>query len=59
MKKVRYVAPLLSLAVLFPTATNVFAEPTKNIPVETVEFIGMACSRHGRRTFKNVQRSIS
>ena len=42
MKKVKYIAPLLSLAVLFPTSTNVFAEPNKNIPVETVEFIGMA-----------------
>ncbi|MEH7121959.1 alkaline phosphatase PhoX [Bacillus sp. JJ1773] len=42
MKKAKYVAPLLSLAVLFPTAANVLADSNKNIPVEKVEFIGMA-----------------
>ena len=42
MKKAKYIAPLLSLAVLFPTASNVLADTNKNIPVEKVEFIGMA-----------------
>lgn len=42
MKKTKYIAPLLSLAVLFPTASNVLADTNKNIPVEKVEFIGMA-----------------
>ena len=41
MKKTKYIAPLLSLAVLFPTASNVLADTNKNIPVEKVEFIGM------------------
>ena len=42
MKKAKLVAPLLSLAVLFPTAANVLADTNKNIPVEKVEFIGMS-----------------
>ena len=54
MKKGKYIAPLLSLAVLFPTATNVLAEPNKNIPVEKVEFIGMAAPHTDDGTFKNV-----
>ncbi len=41
MKKTKYIAPLLGLAVLFPTASNVLADTNKNIPVEKVEFIGM------------------
>ncbi len=41
MRKRTIVAPLLTLAVLFPTATNVFAEPHKTVTVDKVEFIGM------------------
>ena len=41
MKKRKILVPLLSLAVLFPTATNVFADPLKPAAVKTVEFIGM------------------
>jgi uncharacterized protein len=41
MKKTKFIAPLLSLAVLFPSASNVFAEPDKVVSVEKVEFIGM------------------
>ncbi|WP_082034187.1 PhoX family protein [Cohnella kolymensis] len=41
MKKTKFIAPLLSLAVLFPSAANVFAEPDKRVSVEKVEFIGM------------------
>ena len=41
MKKRKVLVPLLSLAVLFPTATNVFADPLNPAVVKTVEFIGM------------------
>jgi uncharacterized protein len=41
MKKRKIIVPLLSLAVLFPTASNVFAEPHKPVSVKKVEFIGM------------------
>lgn len=41
MKKRKVLVPLLSLAVLLPTATNVFADPLKPAVVKTVEFIGM------------------
>jgi uncharacterized protein len=41
VKKIKMVAPLLSLAVLLPSATNVLAQPYKQLPVEKVEFIGM------------------
>ncbi|VEF47624.1 Predicted phosphatase [Bacillus freudenreichii] len=42
MNKKKIIAPLLSAAILFPTATNVFAEPNKSISsVKSVEFVGM------------------
>ncbi|MCM3773849.1 hypothetical protein M3225_25765 [Priestia aryabhattai] len=41
MKKQKIIVPLLSLAVLFPTATNVFANPEKTVSVDKVEFVGM------------------
>jgi secreted PhoX family phosphatase len=39
MKKMKFVAPLFSLAIIAPTAFNVYAE--KFVSVEKVEFIGM------------------
>ncbi|MGM0878087.1 MAG: PhoX family protein [Bacillota bacterium] len=39
MKK--FIAPVVSLALLFPTMTNVFADSDEQITIETVEFIGM------------------
>ncbi|MDF9762123.1 hypothetical protein OKW24_003896 [Peribacillus simplex] len=41
MKKGKIVAPLLSLTVLLPSTTNVFAQPDKQVSVHKVEFIGM------------------
>ncbi|MBA4536704.1 DUF839 domain-containing protein [Bacillus aquiflavi] len=41
MKKRKLVVPLLSLAVLFPSATNVFANPQKPVSIDKVEFVGM------------------
>jgi uncharacterized protein len=42
MKKRKIIIPLLSLAVLVPSATNVFANPHKTVSVDKVEFVGMA-----------------
>ncbi|WP_047154058.1 hypothetical protein [Aneurinibacillus tyrosinisolvens] len=39
MKKLA--VPFLSLAVLFPSASNVFAAPHTPAPIDKVEFIGM------------------
>jgi hypothetical protein len=41
MKKRKILIPLFTLAVIFPSATNVFADPLKPAPVKSVEFIGM------------------
>ena len=42
MNKKKVIIPLLSAALLFPSAANVFAEPYKPIEsVKSVEFIGM------------------
>ena len=41
MKKRKILIPLFTLAVIFPSATNVFADPLKPTPVKSVEFIGM------------------
>ncbi len=42
MNKKKVIIPLLSAALLFPSAVNVFAEPHKPIEsVKSVEFIGM------------------
>ena len=41
MKKSKVIVPLLSAAILFPSAVNVQANPYKPIPVKSVEFVGM------------------
>ncbi|MFS0599338.1 alkaline phosphatase PhoX [Peribacillus frigoritolerans] len=41
MKNRKMIVPLLSLAVLFPSAANVYAQPNEKVEVEKVEFIGM------------------
>ncbi|MEH7385160.1 alkaline phosphatase PhoX [Bacillus sp. JJ1521] len=41
MNKKTIIAPILSAAILFPTATNVFAAPYKELPVKSLDFIGM------------------
>ncbi|WP_313432965.1 hypothetical protein [Siminovitchia terrae] len=42
MNKKKAIVPLMSTAILFPSATNVFAEPHKApSPVKSVEFVGM------------------
>ncbi|RFU60673.1 hypothetical protein [Bacillus sp. V59.32b] len=41
MKGRKVIVPLLSLAFLFPSATNVFADPHKPASVKKVEFVGM------------------
>ncbi|MFF2448481.1 PhoX family protein [Neobacillus sp. NPDC058068] len=41
MKKSKVIVPLLSAAILFPSAVNVHANPNKPIPVKSVEFVGM------------------
>jgi uncharacterized protein len=41
MDKKKLVIPVLSAALLFPTAANVFAQPNKALEVTNVEFVGM------------------
>ncbi|MFZ7944504.1 PhoX family protein [Neobacillus sp. 19] len=41
MKKSKVIVPLLSAAILFPSAVNVHANPYKPVPVKSVEFVGM------------------
>ncbi|MFJ5716005.1 PhoX family protein [Neobacillus sp. NPDC093127] len=41
MNKSKVIVPLLSAAILFPSAVNVQANPYKPIPVKSVEFVGM------------------
>ena len=41
MKKSKVIIPLLSAAILFPSAVNVHANPFKSVPVKSVEFVGM------------------
>ncbi|RDW16720.1 PhoX family protein [Oceanobacillus chungangensis] len=41
MDKKKLVIPVLSAALLFPSAVNVFAQPNKPLEVEKVEFVGM------------------
>ncbi|MFK9094301.1 PhoX family protein [Bacillus salipaludis] len=41
MNKSKVIIPLLSAAILFPSAVNVHANPNKSVPVKSVEFVGM------------------
>ncbi|WP_462408561.1 PhoX family protein [Neobacillus sp. Marseille-QA0830] len=41
MKKSKFMVPLLSAAILFPSAANVYADPYKPVSVKSVEFVGM------------------
>ncbi|WP_042460090.1 PhoX family protein [Neobacillus dielmonensis] len=41
MKTSKFMVPLLSAAILFPSAVNVYADPYKPVSVKSVEFIGM------------------
>lgn len=41
MNKSKIFVPLLSAAILFPSAVNVHANPFKPVPVTSVEFVGM------------------
>ncbi|WP_286230632.1 PhoX family protein [Neobacillus mesonae] len=41
MKKSKVLVPLLSAAILFPTAVNVHANPNKPVEVKSVQFAGM------------------
>lgn len=41
MHKRKVLVPLLSVAILFPTAANVYAEAKKPVQIKSVEFVGM------------------
>lgn len=41
--------PLLSVAILFPTAANIYAEAQKSASVKSVEFIGMEEPKNNNR----------